>query len=374
MSEAERHVAIAGGGTGGHLFPGIAIAEEFLRRDSRTGIIFIGTKRGIESKLLGRLGYELRIIDVEGVKGRGGKALIRGAYQIPLSMWQSRQILKQFRPDIVVGVGGYASGPAVLAAHFMGIPTAIAEQNAIPGITNKILGYFADKIFVTYSQTQTFFPQTKVVVSGNPVRAVLTAKRHEGKGEKDYRQLLVFGGSQGAEAINNGIIDMLPRLQGIKKEIHVVHQTGTRQLEEVTKAYEQFGIQAKVEPFIVDMAAAYASADLIICRAGATSLAEITAAGKAAILIPYPRAANDHQLKNAEAMASGGAAILIQEKELIGGKLFDVIEELLRNEQKLRQMEENSLKLSKIDAAKTIVDNCIKLILKKINLSGVHKN
>jgi len=167
---------------------------------------------------------------------------------------------------------------------------------------------------------------------------------------------------------------MLPRLQGIKKEIHVVHQTGTRQLEEVTKAYEQFGIQAKVEPFIVDMAAAYASADLIICRAGATSLAEITAAGKAAILIPYPWAANDHQLKNAEAMASGGAAILIQEKELIGGKLFDVIEELLRNEQKLRQMEENSLKLSKIDAAKTIVDNCIKLMLKKINLSGVHKN
>ncbi|KQC09442.1 MAG: UDP-diphospho-muramoylpentapeptide beta-N-acetylglucosaminyltransferase [Smithella sp. SDB] len=365
MSEATRRIAIAGGGTGGHLFPGIAIAEEFLRRDNRTGIIFIGTKRGIESRLLGRLGYELREIDVEGVKGQGGKALIRGAYQIPMSMWQSRCILKEFRPDIVVGVGGYASGPAVFAAHFMGIPTAIAEQNAIPGITNKILGNFADKIFVTYEQTQTFFPQTKVIVSGNPVRAALAAKRREEKEKKNYQQLLVFGGSQGAEAINKSIIDMLPQMQSIKNKIHVLHQTGARQLEEVTKAYEQFGIQAKVEPFIIDMAGAYADADIIICRAGATSLAEITAAGKAAILIPYPWAANDHQLKNAEAMASAGAAILIQQKELGGGKLFGVIEELLRNEQKLRQMEENSLKLSRIDAAKTIVDNCIKLIVGK---------
>lgn len=365
MSEATRRIAIAGGGTGGHLFPGIAIAEEFLKRDSKTGIIFIGTQKGIESKLLGQLGYELKMIDVEGVKGQGGKALIRGAYQIPKSMWQSRRILKQFRPDIVVGVGGYASGPAVLAAHFMGIPTVIAEQNAIPGITNKILGSFADKIFVTYAQTQTSFPQKKVIVSGNPVRAALVANRDGEKGKKDYRQLLIFGGSQGAEAINKSIMDMLPQLQSMKNEIRVLHQTGARQLEEVTKAYEQFGIQAKVTPFIVEMAKAYEDADLIICRAGATSLAEITAAGKAAILIPYPRAANDHQLKNAEAMASSGAAILIQQKELSSGKLFGVIEELLRNEQKLHQMEENSLKLSRVDAAKTIVEHCIKLMAEK---------
>ena len=157
-------IVIAGGGTGGHLFPGIAIAEEFLRRDDQTRIIFIGTKKGIESKLLGQLGYELKEIDIEGVKGRGMKALVRGAYQIPQSMWQSRRILKQFRPHIVIGVGGYASGPAVLAAHFMGIPTAIAEQNAIPGITNRILGKFADKIFVTYAQTATYFPQAKVIL------------------------------------------------------------------------------------------------------------------------------------------------------------------------------------------------------------------
>jgi UDP-N-acetylglucosamine--N-acetylmuramyl-(pentapeptide) pyrophosphoryl-undecaprenol N-acetylglucosamine transferase len=224
---------------------------------------------------------------------------------------------------------------------------------------------FADKIFVTYAQTQTYFPQAKVILSGNPVRAAFVVERSKEKEKKDYWQLLVFGGSQGAEAINKSIIDILPQLQSMKNKVHVLHQTGSRQAEEMKRAYEQFGIQAKVAPFIVDMAGAYADADLIICRAGATSLAEITAAGKAAILIPYPWAANDHQSKNAQALASEGAAILIPERELSGGKLFSSIENLLRDEQKLLQMEENSLRLSRIDAAATIVKNCIKLMAKK---------
>jgi len=358
-------IVIAGGGTGGHLFPGIAIAEEFLKRNKETAVIFIGTKKGIESKLLEKFGYELKKIEIEGVKGRGIKALLKGAYQIPKSIWQSRRILKQFGPDIVFGVGGYASGPAVLAAHFMSIPTAIAEQNAIPGVTNRILGNFADKIFVTYAQTRECFPQTKVVLSGNPVRASFTVGSAKTKEKKDYRQLLIFGGSQGAEAINKSVVDMLPQLQNMKNKLNILHQTGAKQAEEVKKAYEQFGIQAKVTPFIVDMAAAYADADLIICRAGATSLAEITAAGKAAVLIPYPWAANDHQLKNAQALAAQGAAALIPEKELSGSNLFKVIENLLLDEKKLRQMEENSLRMSRIDAAATIVDSCIQLIAGK---------
>jgi len=357
-------IVIAGGGTGGHLFPGIAIAEEFLKRDHQTKIIFIGTKRGIESKLLGGLGYELKEIDIEGVKGRGGKALMRSAYQIPKSLWQSMRILKQFRPHIVIGVGGYASGPAVLAAHFMSIPTAVAEQNAVPGITNKILGKFADRVFVTYAQTRTYFPQKKVILSGNPVRAAFAVKRGGEKGKKDFRQLLIFGGSQGAEAINKSVIDMLPQLQSMKDKVRILHQTGSRQLEEVTRAYKQFGIRAEVTSFIVDMAGAYADADLIICRAGATSLAEITAAGKAAILIPYPWAANDHQFKNAQALATEGAAVMIPEKEL-NDRLFSTIDNLLRDEQKIRQLEENSLRLSRIDAAATIVDNCIELMAKR---------
>jgi UDP-N-acetylglucosamine--N-acetylmuramyl-(pentapeptide) pyrophosphoryl-undecaprenol N-acetylglucosamine transferase len=357
-------VVIAGGGTGGHLFPGIAIAEEFLKRNKETAVIFIGTQKGIESKLLDKFGYELRKIEVEGVKGRGIKALLKGAYQIPKSIWQSRLILKQFHPDIVFGVGGYASGPAVLAAYLMSIPTAIAEQNAIPGVTNKILGKFVDKIFVTYAQTRECFPRAKVVISGNPVRSSFTARSFKTK-EKDYRQLLIFGGSQGAEAINKSVIDMLPQIKNMKNKIHILHQTGLQQMDAVQKAYEQFGIQAVVKDFIVDMAGAYEDADLIICRAGATSLAEITAAGKAAVLIPYPWAANDHQLKNAQALAAEEAAVVIPEKALSGANLFGVIKNLLQDEKKRRRMEENSLRMSRVDAAATIVDDCIKLMARK---------
>jgi UDP-N-acetylglucosamine--N-acetylmuramyl-(pentapeptide) pyrophosphoryl-undecaprenol N-acetylglucosamine transferase len=357
-------IVIAGGGTGGHLFPGIAIAEEFLRRDDKAQIIFIGTKKGIEGKLLGQLGYELRTIEIEGVKGRGLKAMIRSAYQVPQSMWQSRRVLKQFNPHIVIGVGGYASGPAVLTAHFMGIPTAIAEQNALPGITNRILGKFVKVIFVTYAQTQTWFPKRKVIISGNPVRAAFVAGRCVEKGKKDFWQLLVFGGSQGAVTINKAMINMLSQLQKMKNKIRVMHQTGTKQLEKVRQAYEKFGIKAKVMPFIVDMAGAYAAADLIVCRAGATSLAEITASGKAAILIPYPWAANDHQTKNAQAMADAEAAVVINESELTSGKLFGALENLLSDEKKLKKLEKNSARLGNINAAANIVDACIKLMAK----------
>jgi UDP-N-acetylglucosamine--N-acetylmuramyl-(pentapeptide) pyrophosphoryl-undecaprenol N-acetylglucosamine transferase len=247
----------------------------------------------------------------------------------------------------------------------MGIPTAVAEQNAIPGATNKILGNFVNKIFVTYGQTGTFFPQTKVIFSGNPVRASFSAPGGRTKKERAYRQLLIFGGSQGAEAINKSVMDMLPKLQGMKDKLRILHQTGQRQLEEVKMAYKQFGIQAEVTPFIVGMAEAYADADLIICRAGATSLAEITAAGKAAVLIPYPWAANDHQLKNAQALEAEGSAAVIPERELSGAKLFDVVENLLRDEKKIRRMEENSLRISKIDAAATIVEACVRLMTDK---------
>jgi UDP-N-acetylglucosamine--N-acetylmuramyl-(pentapeptide) pyrophosphoryl-undecaprenol N-acetylglucosamine transferase len=355
-------IVIAGGGTGGHLFPGIAIAEEFMKRDKQTKVIFIGTKRGIESRMLGRIGYELKTIDVEGVKGRGLKALLKGFYQIPQSMWQSGQILRQFRPQIVLGVGGYASGPAVLAAYFMGIPTAIAEQNVVPGITNRILGKFADKVFVTFTETGQLFPRSRVILSGNPVRAAFAGMREHHQSAKAFRQLLVFGGSQGARAINRSVIEMLPDLKKMSMEIRVQHQTGEAELESVREAYRLNGIDAEVSPFIVDMAGAYMQADLIICRAGATSLAEITAAGKAPILIPFPFATNDHQTKNAEAMALAGAAVTLRESDLTGKKLFEVTAGLLRDEKKLRLMEEKSARLGNIQAAAVIVDVCLKLI------------
>jgi UDP-N-acetylglucosamine--N-acetylmuramyl-(pentapeptide) pyrophosphoryl-undecaprenol N-acetylglucosamine transferase len=355
------HIVIAGGGTGGHLFPGIAIAEEFIRRDGQAKVLFIGTKRGIESRMLASIGYELRTIDIEGVKGRGLKALLKGFYQIPQSMWQSRRILKKFRPGLVIGVGGYASGPAVLAAYLMGIPTAITEQNVMPGITNRILGKFADKVFVTYAETEKWFSRSKVILSGNPVRAQFAGGRALAGAEKNFRQLLIFGGSQGAAAINKSVLEMLPRLKEMKTEIRILHQTGARDAETVRQAYSRYGINAEVTPFIVDMAGAYSLADLIICRAGATSLAEITAAGKAPILIPFPFAANDHQTKNARAMSAAGAAVTICESDLTGEKLFEAVADLLGDEKKLRAMEEQSAKLGNVGAAATIVDACLQL-------------
>jgi UDP-N-acetylglucosamine--N-acetylmuramyl-(pentapeptide) pyrophosphoryl-undecaprenol N-acetylglucosamine transferase len=358
------HIVIAGGGTGGHLFPGIAIAEEFIKRDPHSRVIFIGTKKGIEHRLLGSLGYELKEIDVEGLKGRGFKALIKGMYAIPNSMWQSRCILKAFAPDVVIGVGGYASGPSVIVACLMGIPSAIAEQNALAGNTNRILGKFVRKVFLTYEQSKNMFAAGKVLVTGNPVRAAFAAGLGPANRPKVRRRILIFGGSQGAAAINKTVVAMLPLLQKIKDKVSVVHQTGERDLVMAKQAYKQYGIEAEVSPFIVDMVSAYAASDLIICRAGATSLAEITVAGKASILIPFPFAANDHQTLNAKAMVEAGAAAMIQEGDLTAEKLYSFVENLLEDDHKLREMEVKSKKLGRPDAAARIVDVCLQLVQK----------
>lgn len=358
-------IIIAGGGTGGHLFPGIAIAEEFLKRDPANRVLFIGTKKGIEHRLLEPLGYELKEIDVEGLKGRGLTALMKGLYAIPNSMWQSRRILADFCPDIAIGVGGYASGPAVMAAWLMGIPTAIAEQNALAGNTNRILGKFVDKVFLTYEQSKNLFAAKKVVVTGNPVRAAIARGLDQERKKNAGRQVLIFGGSQGSAAINKTVVAMLPLLQKTKDSLRVVHQTGERDLDMVKRAYAEQGIAAEVSPFIVDMVSAYNTADLIICRAGATSLAEITAAGRASILIPFPWAADDHQTLNAQAMVEAGAAAMIRESDLTAEKLFAQMKDLLADDQKLRKMEANARAAGRLDAAAKIVDVCLQLAAKK---------
>jgi len=363
-------IIIAGGGTGGHLFPGIAVAEEFQKRDPQNRVIFIGTRRGIEHRLLGTLGYELRLIEVEGLKGRGLKALIKGAWAIPVSMMQSRRILADFRPDVVLGVGGYASGPAVMAAYLMGCPTAIAEQNALAGNTNRILGKFVDRIFLTYEQSKGRFPARKVSVTGNPVRAAFAASLKESPKTRAFRQILIFGGSQGAAAINKTVVAMLPLLQKIKDRVRVVHQTGERDEETVRQAYAKAGMEAEVRPFIVDMVSAYAASDLIICRAGATSLAEITVAGKASVLIPFPYAADDHQTENARAMVEAGAAAMIRESDLTAETLYSLVASLLGDDKKLRGMEEKSKTLGRPDAAASIVDACIKLAAENQHSTG----
>ncbi len=353
---------IAGGGTGGHLFPGIAIAEEFLRRYPENRVLFVGTERGLEKKILSGLGFALRTLNVEGLKGRGPVRILASLLKIPGSLFASFRILRTFQPSIVVGVGGYASGPAVLAARLMGIPTAIAEQNAFPGLTNRILGRFVGRIFVTFAASASWFPADRTRVTGNPIRAAFLEDR-QNNGERDPRfTLLIFGGSQGAHAINRAVMDALNFLQPLKDRIRFIHQTGEKDREAVARAYREREFTAEVCPFITEMAAAYRAADLLLCRAGATSIAEITGGGKAAILIPFPFAVNDHQTKNAKLLEQAGAAELIPEKELDGSRLGALIEKLYHQPEVIRKMEKAAAALGNIRAAAAIVDACLGLI------------
>ncbi len=353
-------MVIAGGGTGGHLFPGVAIAEEFLKRNRENKVLFIGTERGLESRVLKDLGFDLRTIHIEGVKGRGLRALA-ALVKIPWSLAESLRILRSFSPDIVVGVGGYASGPGVMAAHWMGIKTAIAEQNALPGATNRILARFAGRIFVSFPESLKWLPPEKTVVTGNPIRAGFFGGSGEGKKAEGRFTVLVFGGSQGAHRINEAVKEALPYLDDIRDRLRFLHQTGEKDAPEVASAYRARGMDAGVSPFIRDMASAYRSADLLICRAGATSLAEITACGKAALFIPFPFAVNDHQTGNARVLVEAGAAEMIAEKDLDGKRLADAIRGFAADPDRIRAMEEKSRELGNPRAAADIVDACMRM-------------
>jgi len=355
-------VIIAGGGTGGHLFPGIAIAEEILRRDQASSILFIGTQRGLEKRVLGNMGFNLHTLDVEGIKGRGIAKALSAILKIPRSLVESYRLIRSFCPDIVIGVGGYASGPAVMTARLMGIKTAIAEQNALPGITNRILGKIVDRIFLTFPETKKWFPEKKTIASGNPVRAAFLAGIREAGKSAGKFTLLIFGGSQGAHSINLAVLDSLTYLTKIKDQLKVIHQTGSADLDSILLNYQSRGIDAEVLPFIMDMAQAFRSADLLICRAGATSIAEITASGKASVLIPFPHAVNDHQTKNAEALVKAGAAVLIREKDISGKTLAETIEKFYHHPELIREMEARSASLGNARAAADIVDICIDMV------------
>lgn len=358
-------IIIAGGGTGGHLFPGIAIAEEVKKRNRDNRVLFIGTERGIEKRVLPGLGYDLALIDVAGIKGKGLIDKIGAITKLPRSFMQSGRIIRSFGPDLVLGVGGYASGPAVLTAHLLGLKTAIAEQNAFPGITNRILGHFVDQVFITFPESADRFPQGKSLFTGNPIRAAFMSAPAPPT-EPDHKfNLLIFGGSQGARAINQAVIAALDGLEEIKETLHIIHQTGAPELEAVSSAYQNRGFDAEVHPFIMDMPRVYGQADLLVCRAGATSIAEMTASGRASILIPYPFAANDHQTANAEVLVRAGAAVMLPEAELTGKKLAETILALYRDPSRIKQMEAYSRQMAKREAAAQIVDECLSLIDKK---------
>jgi len=361
----DMNIIIAGGGTGGHLFPGVAIAEEFIGRSPRNNVLFIGTEKGLERKILGDMGFQLRTINVAGVRGKGPVKTFTGLIKIPMSIVQSYSIIHDFCPDLIIGVGGYASGPVVMTGHYMGKRTVIAEQNAVPGLTNRILGKFVDRVFVTFLETEKWFSKKNIVVTGNPVRAGFTRKETKLRKTGGKFTLLIFGGSQGASAINSAVADALTYLEKIRDEIKIIHQTGRGNVDKLTKVYMDHRIDADVFSFIYDMASVYDLADLLVCRAGATTIAEITAKGKAALLVPFPFAAGDHQRLNAQVLVNAGAAEMMLEKDMDGKKLAHVIGQLFHNRERIKRMEEKSRTLGNIKAAANIVDECLYLTSSK---------
>lgn len=347
---------IAAGGTGGHIYPGIAVAQEIMRRDATSKVHFVGTAKGLEIRLVPQAGFELSLIESAGLKNVSLGARMKGVALLPKSFISARRLMRQFQPDVVVGAGGYVSGPVVLTAALTNLPTLVMESNALPGLTNRVLARFVDRAAVSFEQALPYF-RGKAQVTGNPVRReffeIPPKRREPGK-----FSLLVFGGSQGARAINEAMVAALPKLKELPVELRIKHQTGPADFEKVKAAYEaaSWSERGDVRSYIDNMMADFAEADLVLCRAGATTTAELIAAGKASIMVPFPLAADDHQRKNAEALQSGGAARMILQQDLSGERLAAEIEKLVQEPQELDRMEEAGRKMAHGDAAAAAVD------------------
>ena len=353
-------IIIAGGGTGGHLYPGIALAKGIQERFPGSIVQFVGTQKGIESKIVPNEGFPLKTIRVEGWVGRSFLNRLKALLKIPQSLIQSFRILRAFDPDLVIGVGGYASGPLLLSAILTRRKTVILEQNVIPGLTNHFLGNWVCQIFGSFEGSRPYFPASRFCFSGNPVRKEILSL--SSRPDREPATVLVFGGSQGAHAINAAVVDALDILRRDgAREIRWIHQTGAADAEWVRAEYRKRNIQAEVEPFIFDMARAYAESDLTVCRAGATTLAELSAFGMPAILIPYPRAAHRHQEKNALHLKGAGAAEVINPDQATGPVLADRIRELLESKEKRARMSAAMASLGRRDATEQIIDRCLSL-------------
>ncbi len=356
---------IAGGGTGGHVFPGIALAEEVVTRHPANDVVFVGTARGLEAKVVPQAGFPIELIDVKGLKGKGLLDTLRNLLLLPLAFFQSLAILRRWRPDVVVGVGGYASGPVVLVAWLLRIPTAVQEQNAIAGFTNRVLGRFVQAAFTAFPEAVRQFPRRKVFQLGNPIRKTLMDNYMMPAARHPEPRLLVFGGSQGAHALNMRVLEALPHLADLRDRVRITHQTGAKDREYVEKGYQACGFQPDVREFISDMSGAYAEADLVVCRAGATTLAELTVCKKPSILVPFPAAADNHQVKNALSLVSAGAAVMIEEKDLTGELLAHEIRSILSSPERLERMARAAGRLGSPQAAKEIADVCTELVRRR---------
>ncbi|HWY56632.1 MAG TPA: undecaprenyldiphospho-muramoylpentapeptide beta-N-acetylglucosaminyltransferase [Terriglobales bacterium] len=341
---------LAGGGTGGHVIPALAIAQQ-LQKDYGAEVLFVGTARGIENRLVPAAGFPLRLVQVGALKNVSLATRLKTFFDLPRAVWDSRRILSEFRPDIVIGVGGYASGPAMLAAVLSRIPTLVFEPNFVPGFANRLVAPLVSGAAVHFAETGRFFKRCEV--TGVPVRDAFfrISTQHPVNEEPT---LLVFGGSQGAHAINQVVMDSVADLRQRIPRIHIVHQTGERDYNDAQAAYAKFGTSVEVYRFIDDMPGSFTRADLLMCRSGASTVAEVTAAGKPAVFVPFPRAADDHQKRNAEALERAGAAVMLEESELTRESLVETLGSLFSEPSRLKIMGDAARQLSHPNAARDI--------------------
>jgi UDP-N-acetylglucosamine--N-acetylmuramyl-(pentapeptide) pyrophosphoryl-undecaprenol N-acetylglucosamine transferase len=360
---------IAAGGTGGHIYPALAVAQEIMRRNPESQVRFVGTARGLETRLVPQAGFELSLIESTGLVNMGLAARARGLVILPRSFVAARRLLRSFQAQVVIGAGGYVTGPVLLTAALMRLPTLVMESNAIPGFTNRRLARFVRAAAVSFAATVPYFPG-KAVVTGNPVRPDffdIPAKQRDG----DNLSVLLFGGSQGSRALNEAMIGALPMLTPQRNRLHVTHQTGPNDFAKVQAAYVQagWGTDADVREYIDDMVAAFAKADLIIARAGATTSAELAAAGRAAIMVPLP--GQLEQQRNAEVLQAAGGARMILNVELSGKRLADEINALVTAPDKIAEMAQAVRTLARPGAAAATVDLIERLIAAPRGLDGL---
>jgi len=350
---------IAGGGTGGHIYPAIAIAREYIARDASRRVVFVGTERGLEKQIVPKAGFPIEFIDVGGLKGKGGLDLMRNVVRLPKGLTQAWGVVGRHRPNVVLGVGGYSSGPVLVAAKLRGIPTIIHEANAFPGVANRVVAKFATTVAVAYADALPRLKRTDGVVTGNPIREEffrLGAIPRQ-PATSNQQRLLVFGGSQGSRVLNDAMCAALLFLARLKDSVEIVHQTGPNELEKVQTAYRQSAFTgARVVPYLDPMADEIAAADLVVSRAGAMTIGELAAVGRAAILVPFAAATNNHQEVNARVVEKAGGAIVLTEKDLSPERLAGAITEVLSDPVRAVRMGKAANALAAPQATKTIVD------------------
>lgn len=350
-----RKLMIAGGGTGGHIYPAIAVAQEFMRRDSSRQVIFVGTERGLEKTIVPKAGFPLEFVSVGGLQGKSPVELIRSLVRLPLGFLQAWRLIGRHRPSAVLGVGGYSSGPVLLAARLRGVPTMIHEQNAYPGLTNRLLARVVRRVAVAFADALPRLNRADGVVTGNPIRREFFEARKPPSG--GTRRLLIFGGSQGSRIINESMTAALLFLARLKDRVEIVHQTGPSEVEKVRVAYAASAFPfARVVPYLDPIVAEIAAADLAVCRAGAMTIGELAAIGRGAIFIPFARATNNHQELNARVVERVGGGVVITEAELTAERLAAAISGILEDQGRAAAMGAAAHSLAVEGATVRIVD------------------